>query len=71
MLAADVAIDLALFTLITPLALVGVILMTWHFFSYHLYLFGGSLVFSGLVPASIGSSRNEETLNRNLCSGPI
>lgn len=28
-----------------PLALVGVILMTWRFFSYHLYLLGGGLVF--------------------------
>jgi len=28
-----------------PLALVGVILMTWRFFSYHLYLLGGGFVF--------------------------
>jgi uncharacterized protein (TIRG00374 family) len=28
-----------------PLALVGVILMTWRFFSYHLYLLGGGIVF--------------------------
>jgi uncharacterized protein (TIRG00374 family) len=29
----------------TSLALVGVVLMTWRFFSYHLYLLGGGLVF--------------------------
>ena len=28
-----------------PVALVGVILMTWRFFSYHLYLLGGGFVF--------------------------
>jgi uncharacterized protein (TIRG00374 family) len=29
----------------TSLALVGVVMMTWRFFSYHLYLLGGGLVF--------------------------
>jgi len=29
----------------TSLALVGVVLMTWRFFSYHLYLLGGGLMF--------------------------
>lgn len=30
---------------VAPLALVGVVLMTWRFFSYHLYLLGGGIVF--------------------------